>query len=111
MNETPESGVENEMLRFATEMLDGQLDLIEGCRIISNLSTRFCNKETPYPNEMFFTFIAVASDADHFPVGSSRRHYARDYLKRLDREKEDYVRKSKDDIIEACQEIIKALSE
>lgn len=110
MSEAGKLDIMDKIVRLATEMLDGEMDLIEGCHVMSNLSASLCNEQTPYPDERFFTFIAVASDTDQFPLGSSRKHYNKRYLMKLDEERRDYLKQARPDIIEACEEIIKDFS-
>jgi hypothetical protein len=99
------------ILRLANKMLDGEMELIEGCRLIANLALYISDEQTGYPDELLFPFIAVASDTDHLPTGSCRAHYDKDYLNELDKERQKYIEEARNDIMEACREVIKTFSQ
>ncbi len=96
-----------EGIRLAKEILDGNLHLISGCRIITGLS---CDTNNP-EDDIYLPFIAVDSETDHLPMGSVRALCDPDYLVRVDKEINRYIDLESDDIREACVELIKKLSD
>ncbi len=84
-------------------MLDGEVNLLVGCRAIYRLQD-----EIDFPKNKAFALIeAIESETDHFPLGEMRIHCAPDYLERIDGEMERYLADAKEDILEACREIIR----
>lgn len=92
-----------ELRSVATSMLEGRLHLIEGVRKICAL--RF-NIDQP-GHEVFVPVIAVDSETDHFPLGKMRNECASDYLKKIDAEMNKYIADAKQQILSACEEILR----
>ena len=91
------SDLESEIYDIATQMLQGQIDLIEGCHNITSLSYQL-NKT----NNVFLFFKGIASETEHFPFSKIRDTCSSEYLVRLDLEKENYLIQIKEDIFKAC---------
>jgi len=95
-----------ELVAIATEMLAGRVNLIEGVRRICAL--RFAVEDPE--NEVFLPIRAVESETDSFPLGSMRLHCSSDYLRRADAEMESFLSEERDDILQACREIVRTFS-
>ena len=95
-----------EIIAIAQEMLSGKIHLISGCRMIRGL--RYDTDRSD--DEFFFTFRAVDSETDHFPLGKVRELCDEDYLKRVDKEISDYLANAGEDIRRACSNLIQTLS-
>lgn len=95
-----------ELVDVANAMLAGDMDLIQGVRKICGL--RF-EVEDP-DNEVFLAVRGIESETDSFPVGAMRSTASPEYLQRADAEMRQYIADAKGDILQACQEIIRAFS-
>lgn len=96
----------SELIAVATAMQDGKMDLIEGVRKICSL--RFAVGDPD--NDVFMPIRAIESETDHFPLGEMRSRCASDYLQRMDAEKQRYLSDARQDILDACKEIIRVFS-
>lgn len=95
-----------ELIAVANAMLDGKMDLIEGARKICSL--RFAVGDPD--NDVFMPIRAIESETDHFPLGEMRSRCAADYLRRTDAEMRRYLLDAQQDILKACNEIIRVFS-
>lgn len=95
-----------ELIAVANTMLDGKMNLIEGVRKICSI--RFAVGDPD--NDVFMPMRAIDSETDHFPLGEMRSRCASDYLQRVDAEMERYLLDAKQDILDACKEIIRVFS-
>ncbi len=96
------SNSKSEIVEVCQHMLDEKISLIEGCRKLVKLISK--NEED---NEIFFPIRAFESDTERFLLGEPRKHAEPNYLRELDQEMDDYIEKSKEDILKACKNIIK----
>jgi hypothetical protein len=96
-----------ELLSVANAMLREELNLIEGVRKVCSL--RHLVEE---PNsEVFVSFRAIDSETDHFPIGELRSRYAKDKVDQLDQEMHRYLIDAREEILSACQELVRYFSE
>lgn len=95
-----------ELIAIANAMLDGQMNLIEGVRKICSL--RFTVDDPD--NDVFIPIRAIESETDHFPLGEVRSQCASDYLQKIDVEMQSYLSDTRQDILDACKEIIRTFS-
>lgn len=95
-----------ELIEVATAMIDGRMHLIDGCRRLTALRHEVENPDS----EVFMPIRAIDSETDHFPIGDVRKQCAPDYLERVDEEMGRYLADAKEDILTACQEIVRAYS-
>lgn len=94
-----------ELVAVANAMLDGKVNLIEGCRKICNL------RDSVDPdNDVFMPIEGIESETDHFPLGELRKQCTPDYLQRMDAEMERYLLDARNDIHNCCREIIHVFS-
>jgi hypothetical protein len=94
------------IIELATQMIDEEIDVLEGCRRIVILQRKL--KE---PLEAFITLRGIDSETDIYPIDPAERAtWDTEALSRLDREKNEYLALVKENIREACQEIITSLS-
>ena len=91
-----------EIVDVAASMIDGTVDLIEGCRRITAL--RYDAEISD--DEIFDSIVAVESETDHFPLGTQREYCNNEYLTRVDEEKQNYLMATSRDIINICRQII-----
>lgn len=96
----------HELVAVAAEMLAGSINLVEGMRRICAL--RFAIEDSE--NAVFLTIRAMESETDSFPLGAMRSNCSEDYLKRADAEMESYLADTRDDILQACREIVRTFS-
>ncbi len=90
------------IVETAQKMLDGDIHLIIGCRIITGLSCRTENSN----DKIFNTFLALDSETDHLPLTVSPDLCDPEYLKRVYKESDRYLSLASDDIKNACRAII-----
>lgn len=95
-----------ELIVVANAMLDGKMDLIEGVRKICSLRFAVGDPE----NDVFMPIRAIESETDHFPLGEVRSRCAADYLRQMDAEMQRYLSDARQDILDACKEIIRIFS-
>ena len=100
------SAQRHELVAVASGMLAGSINLIEGMRRICAL--RFSIEEPD--NEVFLPIRAMESETDSFPLGAMRSNCSEGYLKRADAEMESYLADARDEILQACREIVRAFS-
>jgi hypothetical protein len=94
------------LIETATAMIEGKIDLIEGVRKLSNLRHYVSNPNS----EVFLPIRGVESETDHFPVGERRNSYSQSYLNKVDAELDEYLRRSKSSILDACRQIVQTFS-
>jgi|SRR5687767_1619764 hypothetical protein len=87
-----------ELARVADHILSDRIDLVEGCRQLVFLAS---GAEIGQDEDLD-TIRAIESDLDHIPPDSSRSHYSGEYLRKIDRQKEAYLARTREDIMEAC---------
>jgi|LakMenE01Jun11ns_1017448.scaffolds.fasta_scaffold8921430_1 hypothetical protein len=96
----------HELIAVASGMLAGGINLIEGIRRICAL--RFAIEDPD--NKVFLPIRAMESETESFSLGEMRAHCSEDYLKRVDAELESYLADARDDILQACREIVRTFS-
>lgn len=96
----------HELVKVANAMLEGDMNLIEGIRQICSLRFAVADPE----NEVFLSIRGIESETDTFPVGQIRSNYSQEYLQCMDVEMQTYLAEAKDDILQACQEIVQTFS-
>lgn len=92
----------HELVAVASGMLAENVNLIEGVRRICALRFEIKDPE----NEVFLPIRAIESETDSFPLGAMRLYCNEEYLKRVDAELESYLVDARDDIMQACREIV-----
>ena len=91
-----------ELVGVARAMLDGRMDLIEGCRQI--LALRF--QVNGSDDEAFLPFQGFDSQTDHLPKGDARNGFDPELLTRFDAEEEEFLQLAKTEILRSCQDIL-----
>lgn len=94
------------LISTADAMLQGRLQLIEGCRRIWHLSHELGDPDNP----VFLPIRAIESETDRFPLGEVRKQYAPEYLREIDKEMQRYLDGAREDILNSCREIIRSFS-
>lgn len=59
---------------------------------------------------MFNVFVAIDSETDHFPIGEYRKNWDTEVLKKIDIKIKEYEEDTKDQVKNACINLIKQLS-
>lgn len=57
-------------------------------------------------NKLFFPFVAVDSETDHFPLGVVRDNWSSVALQREDEKRVQYEREARSDLMEAANELL-----
>lgn len=96
------------LVKLATSMINGDVNLVEGSREINRLRFNTDNPE----DDIFDTVILTVSDTDDIPLGENvRKNFGPDYLKKADERLNGYLDRMKPGILEGCRKIIKRFSE
>lgn len=85
---------------LAQQIIDGSIEIIEGCRRIAFLKI-YLIEDLDY--RMIIGFV---SQTDKFPIGSERKYYDEEYLKKLDKELNEYLVECRPTVLEACKNLI-----
>ncbi len=88
----------------AAGMVEGEIDLLEGCRAIVRLRGSLSDPEQSDPD--LLVFVAVESEVDDMPFGLARQHWAPEALVEKDRQKAEYLGAARQDILRACRVLI-----
>jgi hypothetical protein len=95
-----------ELVVVANSMLESNTNLIEGVRQICVLRLNVGDSD----NDVFMTMRAVESETDAFPLGAMRAKCSPDFLERMDVEMQAYLSDARDDILQACRDIVRTYS-
>ena len=90
------------LVQLCRALINEEIDILEGCRQIKLFRWDLSEEEQEY----FLTFIVVASDTDTYPTPESRHLYSESFLKREDKQIQDYLEEAKPDIIASCYQLI-----
>jgi len=96
--------LEQQIVAVAQGMLDGDIDLVAGCRKLVSLHRQAGNPDDP----AISTIVGIESETEEFPVGAAREFWAEADLARKDEELFQYLELARPILIEACREILKA---
>ena len=96
----------NKLLELANAMISGNVNLIDGCREMVEISRIPDYSE----DSIFIIFVGVDSETDDIPRGHVRKAFAEEALKKLDNEADEYIQRVKPEIIKACEDLIKKYS-
>lgn len=95
-----------EVLMVARRMLDGDLDLIEGCRLLVHHLREVGIAREPDA----LTILGIESETDHLPIGDERARWHPAALAQKDRERDEYVDRVRPELMDACRSIVSRLS-
>jgi len=91
------------IVEIAARIEAGAEDLLVGCRKIAELRCDLDDGEIADPDIM--VFVAVDSELDGYPFGSSRNHWAADVLAEKDARMNEYHELVRDVVLSACRAI------
>ncbi|HYD34968.1 MAG TPA: hypothetical protein VD999_02780 [Vitreimonas sp.] len=95
-----------EIIKVAKKILNEEINIIEGSRLISSL-----RHNTQFPDStIFYAFRAVDSETENFLIEEAKKFADKEYLKKLDSEKEIYTKEMNEIIFDASQKLIKELT-
>lgn len=101
-----QESAQSRIVEAAQKILAGEMDIVEGCRLLLYLQQLLND-----PNdELFMTFIVIASETEHFPVGELRSRWHKDSLARVDAEVGAYITRVRKSVMEACTALVKEYS-
>jgi hypothetical protein len=96
-----------EMLSVAQKIINGEIDLLDGSRLMDALRLE---AGLDAGCEMFHVFMTVACDLDRIPIGKSDESlWAASFWKKCLEEKNAYLALAKEDIIDAASEVVRYL--
>jgi hypothetical protein len=97
----------SEIRQLAQKIIDNQIDLVEGCRKIDQLSY-FLDDSGLYNGNKDLLFIkGICSESDRFPLGKVRETCSPKHLAELDLDKRKFIAFYKDAVLDSCQNIIR----
>lgn len=99
-----EAEAKRRIVAEASLMLDGQRDLLQGCRNVVRFRAGLSRPEMSDDDLMYM--VAVESELDDVPVGPARPHWAPDVLAEKDRKARDYLSTIRDGLLEACRALV-----
>jgi hypothetical protein len=91
-------------LETAQLVLDGRIGLIEGCVTLASYGSEVV--PSPSDDADFGTFILVASETDHLPLGEVRQRWSADALAGADAKIEGITKHYRQHIVTACANLI-----
>lgn len=96
------------IINIAEQMINGDLNLIKGSRIINRLRGSLDKADS----SLFDVFNVVSSDTEAIPMDENvRKNYGEEYLKQSDQEMKEYIEEMKSTIIAACKKLKQYYSE
>ena len=107
MSSIVEKDYSAEAVMVTSKMLNEELDLVEGCRLLTELSCWFPESE----KDLFAEFILHECETQVFPIGREREMWNPLALAEKDKEKDEYIREVKSSLFEACRQIVEHYSE
>ncbi len=91
--------------RIARRTLESDYDPLLACRELASLRLRL----PLVADKLMDTFVCVASEVDHLPLGAEREHWSAEALRSKDVESDDYRKRVQRKVREALQEILSTL--
>jgi hypothetical protein len=88
----------------AAGMLDGTIDLLDGCRQITN--HRAGLSPLSLSDGDVQVLVVIESELDDVPSGAARAYWAADALADKERKKDDYLAEVKEQLTRACRAIV-----
>jgi hypothetical protein len=98
---TTEQTIRNQIGDLAGRMVDGTVDLVDGCRAIVRL--RGSLPEPDLSDADLLVLVAVESELDVFPDGSARQHWSSEALAAKDKEQQEYILAARPEILRVCR--------
>lgn len=95
-----------EIATVAHKVLDGELGIVEGCRLLASLASRFDVSES----DALKTIIVVESETEALPVGEFRSQWHPESLAKKDAEFAPYIEKVRPLVLEACRALVQEYS-
>lgn len=93
---------------LATRVLSGEIDPLEGCRLIVRRQRGLSPTEASDP--ALLVLVGIESDTDHFPLPETRHLWAPEALVEQDEARSLFVEENKKYIFDACRELIARFS-
>lgn len=98
--------IKTKIIEIANKIINDKIDLLDGCRKLVYLQQKL-----EKPPLAFLVLRGVESETEIFPIAQAEREqWASEALLRLDKEKNEYISLVKEQMVEACREIISTLS-
>lgn len=92
-----------QLVVVARAMLEGQLELIDGVRRLTNLRANTSDPDW----DAFEVIRGVESETDDLPIGEERALWDSRALAEKDAARREYVEKIRPAVLEACSRIVK----
>ena len=90
-----------EVAIVAEQMLNGELELLEGCRKLVQLHSRSGAPD----DDAIITVIGIESETDDLPAGRDRERWAPDVLAEKDRQRDEYMARVRDPLMAALRSL------
>ena len=92
--------------QLAQQIINNQIDFIEGCRKVTQLSNYLNNSDIERLDKHLLVIKGISSESDRFPVGKVRATCSLKHLTELDIEKEKFIIFYSSTVSDSCQNII-----
>jgi len=102
---SPDRNNTEKLLSTSRQVIDGHIEVLDGVRQIYSLAMRI-----DPDNPIFLPIRAMESETDHFPSRTAREKFNADALAALDAERLKYFESAREDLIDACRNIIREYS-
>ena len=93
---------EARIVSVAKGMLSGEIDIVEGCRLISALQGDVNDRD----ESLFTPMIAVASETEDVPLGKLRLLWDKAALAKIDLRNNAYLDRVRGEIMVTCKRLI-----
>ncbi|MEO7729689.1 MAG: hypothetical protein ABIY55_01865 [Kofleriaceae bacterium] len=90
----------DQLASVAQSMLDGRIELQGGCREICRLRHELSGPDV-YDKDIL-VLVGIDSELDDCPIGPARAHWAPAFLAEKDQQRDDYLRRERDRLFNAC---------
>lgn len=101
----PMKSFRQQIAAIARRMVDGELDILEGC--VQAVALRGSLDETGMEDPDLLFLVLVESELDDVPVGDTRKLWAPEALAEKDRKAHAYLEQIREDLLEACRSLIR----
>lgn len=108
MDPAPDMEARLAAVAYAKAILNEEIGFFEGCLRLADLTPALVDNWIDDPD--FVLFGAIASEVDGLPIGRARQYWSAEALEREDRKLGSYESAVKDEVREACRNVVARFS-
>ncbi len=98
---TAQNTARRRIAAIAASMIEGQVELLEGCREVVRIRGALVEPDLDDPD--LLVLVAVDSELDDVPTGLSRRQWEPAALTAKDVQRDDYLKAAAERLLDACR--------